>query len=147
VPPLVNLLKKDDGATCESVRMALVQLCETWGAEDRRTADIYARLGRSVEDFSFAGQQAVFKLHGTMMGDDKRPSDAHIDLASRPLQLGMQSASKDVRGSAYELMTRLVRCDHASRHLSLYREFLRRGLKEDDAILRARAVCAATATE
>ena len=143
VPSLVDVLKEQDASTCESARLALEELCQSWGADHEHSKDVYARLAKSFEGFSFAGQQAVLKLYAPRLREKEQGSADLVQLAAHPLQSAMKSSCKDVRATAYELLIVLVRTDHATERQSLYRDFLRRGFKEDDPLLRARAVCAA----
>jgi len=142
VPQLVAQLKQDDPAACANAQLALRAFCD----QGRRTF-IYDELSRTFDRLSLTGQQSVFKLYTSELPSEDGQSKECIELMLHPLQSGAQSACKDVRGEAYQLLMMLVRRDAGALHYSIYRELVRRGLNEDDPLLRARAVCAAAIPE
>jgi HEAT repeat protein len=142
VPRLVDFLQEDNPALCEKARLALAELCNNRNGND---ALVLGQVSRGFDRLSFAGQQAAFSLFAARLRVDA--SAAMIESALRPMQTGAQSSCKDVRASAYDLLIVLVRRDENKEHFSLYRELVRRGIKEEDPLLRARAVCTAAVGE
>jgi HEAT repeat protein len=142
VPHLIGLLQEDNPAVCEKARVALAAWCEN---RDGKDAPVLGQVSRAFEHLSFAGQQAAFTLYAARLHQDA--SSAVIESVLKPVQAGVQSSCKDVRASAYELLVVLVHRDENKEHFSLYRELVRRGVKEEDPLLRARAVCTAAVPE
>lgn len=142
VPCLIDFLHEDNPASCEKARLALVELCDNRNDMD---GVVLSQLSRAFDHLSFPGQQEAFTLYTARVRQE--PSVAAIESALHPLQSGVQSSCKDVRAKAYDLLIVLVRRDDNKEHFSLYRELVRRGIKEEDALLRARAVCIAAVGE
>jgi HEAT repeat protein len=142
LPGLLECLTREDVRTCANAEAALARLARGWGPADARTLGLVERLCRRFSALSGPGREAGLELALVLLRPDGGRTPAPAPLAEacgKLLTTAAPVAGAGVRVRALALAEVLAE-GAPERRLGIYRELITRGLAEDNAECRVRAI-------
>ncbi len=142
LPGLLSCLARDDARACANAEAALARLARTWGPADPRTLALVERLGQRFNGLSNPGREAGLELALVVLRPDGGRTAVPAPLADTCGKL--LAAARPVTGAgvcarALALAEVLAETSPQDR-TAMYRELVARGLAEDHAECRVRAI-------
>jgi hypothetical protein len=143
LPPLLDLLRRNDARACVNARAALACLIHRWGPNDSRCGDLANRLADSLAIRSLPGQLQIVDLQGDLLrpGRDQAPPPAAlVSAAGRVLDAATRSPHRELNARALLLADVLVDQLPPPELLTAIYHLARNALTAPEAASRARAI-------
>jgi hypothetical protein len=142
LPGLLDGLSRDDARACANAEAALASLARTWGRADAHTLDLIEQLSQRFGTLSGPGREASLELVLVLLRPDggRTPPPAPLVAAcGKLLATAAPVTGAGVRVRALALAEVLAEAA-PGRWLEVDRELITRGLTEENAECRVRAV-------